>query len=308
MGMGTIVRDIGVAATETAGRNKGSIAEKLATVWRWINGYKKVLKDEAGNVLHNAKTGAVETEKVGAIQWIKTHKTAEILVGAPVALKFGLVDKFSDFMTGGHGVAPVVVDTAGKIMVGSENWNNGKQKVAEWGKDGEALLADMQERFKNLSDGMQKNITALMNSHQQAGMWTPEQVYNANLMMSGAQMTGPTGPLKGWGYALGSGLEQNAWNLASLLPAAWMLFGRHGLLLKAAGMLLGGWSLNKMNLSMFRNPSQQYMSQQRQITPQEYARLMQSRGMSPQDAMTMAQPAAAPAEEEDETVVRARHM
>ena len=292
-----------------AARNPSKFIETMKSVGRWLLGYKKPLTDVSGKIVHNNITGDVVMQSKGLVPWVKDHKVISGLIITPPVLKYGLVEKFSDYATDGKGLGGTVLDTGGKVLAGSENWEDGKQKVAALGKQGEELFAEMQEKFSNMTAGMQNNFSAIMNRAQQQGVWTPEQAYDANMMMAGAQMTGSNGPLRGWGNALGSFLENNTWSLASLLPAGWMLFGRHGLMMKAAGLLLGGWMMNNMNLSMFNNPSRrQNLNQSRPLTQQEFARICQTRGISPQDMMAMTQPVRLPDAEDEKTIVRGRRL
>ena len=299
-----------VEGAEAVAKNPTGAAQAAKTVLKWLMGYKKPIMDGAGNALRNSKTGAVEMERVGLGRWIADHKIFSTVVALPIVGRTGILQRYADFCTNGKGIVAGATEIAVDAAAGEDAYNKMVDKAGKAIDDataaGKNFHAALREKYSSLSATAQNNFSAMMTPEQQQGEMTPEQMYNMNLAMTGAQMGGSTGPLRGWGNATGSFLENNTWNLAGLIPAAWMVLGRHGTLMRIAGGLLSGFLLNKMNLSMFPAGQQQNYNQRRQLTPQEQAYL-QGRGMTPATAPMQQAPIPAVIED-DETVVRARHL
>lgn len=229
----------------------------------------------------------------GVGHWVEKNPKTSV-VGLGIALPHlgydkGLINYGIDVFGGAEAKEKGVAKTSFDLLLGKEKDANGNDKsVVE--KAGETLLGEegydnlkgtMGAGYDHLKQGTQNLVTGVGNFYQN-GMDTLGGLFSGNGMVNNGQgnyydpttpsypsMNQMTGMSQGNGILSGlmggmnsvlntvSGGNVSKLNLAGLLIAAYMLFGRFGWMGKAASLMLGGMTLKNIN-----NRQQPQMMQQ----------------------------------------------
>lgn len=164
-----------------------------------------------------------------------------------------------------HGLAPVVGKTVVDATFGKGTFENGLEKTQE----AVDTLKDASKDVKESVVSMKENVSNMMHSTVQqlpqggngasygAGGYDGYGGYGMNaadvrqqeaaIWNAGQQLGGDGSLLGGMGTMLSNFLSGNALRLAALPAAAWMLFGRHGWMMRIAGLLLGGTMMRQLS-------------------------------------------------------------